>query len=114
MSEQKILPVSFADTGIGTITEHEERTQLKAGMNIVIAKIEIRTSRKYGKYAVFDGESLEGEELKAFSMSQVITAQSVELLEMYGGDDSGTLTNPILASIISVKSAEGRYYLSFA
>ena len=113
MSEQKILPVSFADTGIGTITEHEERTQLKSGMNIVIAKIEIRTSRKYGKYAVFDGESLEGEEIKAFSMSQVITAQSVELLEKYG-DDSGTLTNPILASIISVKSAEGRYYLSFA
>lgn len=113
MSEQKILPVSFADTGIATITEHEERTQLKSGMNIVISKIEIRTSRKYGKYAVFDGETLEGEELKAFSMSQVITAQSVEILEKYG-DDSGTLVNPILASIISVKSAEGRYYLSFA
>lgn len=113
MSEQKILPVSFADTGIGTITEHEERTQLKSGMNIVIAKIEIRTSRKYGKYAVFDGESLEGEELKAFSMSQVITAQSVELLEKYE-NNRGTLANPILASIISVKSAEGRYYLSFA
>ena len=113
MSEQKILPVSFADTGIGTITEHEERTQLKSGMNIVISKIEIRTSRKYGKYAVFDGETLEGEKLKAFSMSQVITTQSVEILDKYG-DDSGTLANPILASIISVRSAEGRYYLSFA
>ena len=113
MSEQKILPVSFADTGIATITEHEERTQLKSGMTIVISKIEIRTSRKYGKYAVFDGESLEGEELKAFSMSQVITAQSVELLEKYG-DDAGMMKNPILASVISVKSAEGRYYLSFA
>ena len=113
MSEQKILPVSFADTGIATITEYEERTQLKSGMNIVISKIEIRTSRKYGKYAVFDGETLEGEELKAFTMSQVITTQSVEILDKYG-DDSGTLVNPILASIISVKSAEGRYYLSFA
>ena len=81
MSEQKILPVSFADTGIGTITEHEERTQLKSGMNIVIAKIEIRTSRKYGKYAVFDGESLEGEELKAFSMSQVITLKAWNYLK---------------------------------
>ncbi len=113
MSEQKILPISFADTGIATITEYEERTQLKSGMNIVISKIEIRTSRKYGKYAVFDGETLEGEEIKAFTMSQVITAQSVEILEKYG-DDSGTLANPILVSIISVKSAEGRYYLSFA
>lgn len=113
MSEQKIFPISFADTGIATITEYEERTQLKSGMNIVISKIEIRTSRKYGKYAVFDGETLEGEELKAFTMSQVITAQSVEILEKYG-DDSGTLANPILVSIISVKSAEGRYYLSFA
>ena len=113
MSEQKILPVSFADTGIATITEYEERTQLKSGMNIVISKIEIRTSRKYGKYAVFDGETLEGEELKAFTMSQVITTQSVEILDKYG-DDSGTLVNPILASIISVRSAEGRYYLSFA
>lgn len=113
MSEQKILPISFADTGIATITEYEERTQLKSGMNIVISKIEIRTSRKYGEYAVFDGETLEGEEIKAFTMSQVITAQSVEILEKYG-DDSGTLANPILVSIISVKSAEGRYYLSFA
>lgn len=113
MSEQKIFPISFADTGIATITEYEERTQLKSGMNIVISKIEIRTSRKYGKYAVFDGETLEGEELNAFTMSQVITAQSVEILEKYG-DDSGTLANPILVSIISVKSAEGRYYLSFA
>lgn len=113
MSEQKILPISFADTGIATITEYEERTQLKSGMNIVISKIEIRTSRKYGKYAVFDGETLEGEEIKAFTMSQVITAQSVEILKKYG-DDSGTLANPILVSIISVKSAEGRYYLSFA
>ena len=113
MSEHKILPVSFADTGIATITEHEERTQLKSGMNIVISKIEIRTSRKYGKYAVFDGETLEGEELKAFTMSQVITNQSMELLEKYG-DDAGMMKNPILASVISVKSAEGRYYLSFA
>lgn len=113
MSEQKILPISFADTGIATITEYEERTQLKSGMNIVISKIEIRTSRKYGEYAVFDGETLEGEELNAFTMSQVITAQSVEILKKYG-DDSGKLANPILVSIISVKSAEGRYYLSFA
>ena len=112
MSE-KVKAIPIADTGILAELDEEQRTPLQAGMNIIIDKIAMRTSRKYGTYAVFDGENLEGEEMHYFTMSSVLTSQAEALLEKYGSDDEGNLSAPILASVVSKKSEGGRYYLTF-
>ena len=112
MSE-KVKAIPIADTGILAELEEVERTPLQAGMNIIIDKIAMRTSRKYGTYAVFDGENLEGEKLHCFTMSAVLTSQAEALLEKYGSDDDGNLSAPILASVVSKKSEGGRFYLTF-
>jgi len=112
MSE-KVKAIPIAETGILTEIEQEERTPLEAGMTIIIEKIALRTSRKYGTYAVFDGENLEGEKMHCFTMSSVLTSQAAELLKKYGSDDEGNLSSPILASVVSKKSEGGRYYLTF-
>ena len=112
MSE-KVKAIPIADTGILAELDEEARTPLQAGMNIIIDKIAMRTSRKYGTYAVFDGENLEGEKLHCFTMSGVLTSQAETLLEKYGKDDEGNLSNPILASVVSKKSEGGRFYLTF-
>ena len=112
MSEKvKVIPI--ADTGILAELDEIERTPLQAGMTIIIDKIAMRTSRKYGTYAVFDGENLEGEKMYYFTMSSVLTSQAETLLEKYGKDDEGNLSNPILASVVSKKSEGGRFYLTF-
>lgn len=112
MSE-KIKAIPIADTGILTELEEEERTALEAGMSFIIEKIAMRTSRKYGTYAVFDGENLDGEKMRYFTMSAVLTSQAAALLEKYVSDDEGTLSAPILASVVSKKSEGGRFYLTF-
>ena len=112
MSEKvKVIPI--ADTGILAELEEEARTALEAGMSLIIEKIAMRKSRKYGTYAVFDGEDLDGEKLRCFTMSAVLTSQAEALLEKYGKDDEGNLSNPILASVVSKKSEGGRYFLTF-
>ncbi len=112
MSE-KVKAIPIADTGILAELDEEERTPLQAGMNIIIDKIAMRTSRKYGTYAVFDGENLEGEKLHCFTMSAVLTSQAEALLEKYRTDEEGNLSAPILASVVSKKSEGGRFYLTF-
>ena len=110
----KVKAIPIAETGILTEIEQEERTPLEAGMTIIIEKIALRTSRKYGTYAVFDGENLDGEKMHYFTMSSVLTSQASELLKKYGSDDEGNLSAPILASVVSKKSEGGRYYLTFS
>ena len=112
MSE-KIKAIPIADTGILNELEEEDRTALEAGMSLIIEKIAMRKSRKYGTYAVFDGENLEGEKIQYFTMSGVLTNQAEILLEKYGSDAEGSLSNPILASVVSKKSEGGRFYLTF-
>lgn len=112
MSE-KIKAIPIADTGILNELEEEDRTALEAGMSLIIEKIAMRKSRKYGTYAVFDGENLEGEKIQCFTMSAVLTNQAEALLEKYGSDAEGTLSSPILASVVSKKSEGGRFYLTF-
>ncbi len=112
MSE-KIKAIPIADTGILAEVDEEERTALEAGMSLIIEKIAMRKSRKYGTYAVFDGENLDGEKIQCFTMSGVLTNQAEALLEKYGSDAEGTLSNPILASVVSKKSEGGRFYLTF-
>ena len=112
MSE-KIKAIPIADTGILNELEEEDRTALEAGMSLIIEKIAMRKSRKYGTYAVFDGENLEGEKIQCFTMSAVLTNQAEALLEKYGSDAEGSLSNPILASVVSKKSEGGRFYLTF-
>lgn len=112
MSE-KIKAIPISDTGILSELEEEERTALEAGMSIIIEKIAMRKSRKYGTYAVFDGENLDGEKMNYFTMSAVLTNQAEALLDKYGSDAEGTLSNPILASVVSKKSEGGRFYLTF-
>lgn len=107
-----ITAIPIADTGILTELEEEERTALEAGMSLVIEKIAMRKSRKYGTYAVFDGENLNGEKMQCFTMSAVLTSQAETLLEKYG-DNDGNLSAPILASVVSKKSEGGRFYLTF-
>jgi len=111
MSEKiKVIPI--ADTGILNELEEEDRTALEVGMCLIIEKIAMRKSRKYGTYAVFDGENLDGEKMRYFTMSAVLTSQAAALLEKYGSDE-GNLSNPILASVVSKKSEGGRFYLTF-
>ena len=110
---EKIKAIPIADTGILTELEQEERTPLEAGMSLIIEKIAMRKSRKYGTYAVFDGETLDGEKIQYFTMSGVLTSQAEALLEKYGSDAEGSLSNPILASVVSKKSEGGRFYLTF-
>lgn len=112
MSE-KVKAITITETGILTELEQEERTPLEAGMSLIIEKIAMRKSRKYGTYAVFDGENLDGEKIQYFTMSAVLTSQAEALLEKYGSDAEGTLSSPILASVVSKKSEGGRYYLTF-
>jgi hypothetical protein len=112
MSE-KVKAIPIAETGILAELEYEERTPLEAGMSIVIEKIVMRKSRKYGTYAVFDGETLDGEKMHYFTMSAVLTSQAEALLEKYGSDEEGNLSTPILASVVSKRSEGGRYYLTF-
>lgn len=111
MSE-KIKAIPIADTGILNELEEEDRTALEAGMSLIIEKIAMRKSRKYGTYAVFDGENLDGEKIQYFTMSAVLTSQAETLLEKYG-DNDGNLSSPILASVVSKKSEGGRFYLTF-
>jgi hypothetical protein len=111
MSE-KVKAIPIADTGILAELDEVDRTALEAGMSLIIEKIALRTSRKYGTYAVFDGENLEGEKMHYFTMSAVLTSQAAALLEKYGSDE-GNLSAPILASVVSKKSEGGRYYLTF-
>ena len=111
MSEKiKVIPI--ADTGILTEMKEEERTPIEAGMSLIIEKIAMRKSRKYGTYAVFDGENLDGEKMNYFTMSAVLTNQAEALLEKYG-DNDGNLSSPILACVVSKKSEGGRFYLTF-
>jgi len=110
---EKIKAIPISDTGILTELEQEERTPLEAGMSLIIEKIAMRKSRKYGTYAVFDGETLDGEKIQCFTMSGVLTNQAEALLEKYGSDTEGSLSNPILASVVSKKSEGGRFYLTF-
>ena len=112
MSE-KVKAIPIADTGILAEVEEVDRTALEAGMSLIIEKIAMRKSRKYGTYAVFDGEDLEGEKLHCFTMSAVLTSQAEALLEKYGSDEEGNLSVPILASVVSKKSEGGRFYLTF-
>ena len=112
MSE-KVKAIPIADTGILAEVEDVERTALEAGMSLIIEKIAMRKSRKYGTYAVFDGENLEGEKLHCFTMSAVLTSQAEALLEKYRTDEDGNLSAPILASVVSKKSEGGRFYLTF-
>jgi len=111
MSE-KINAIPIAETGILTELEEEARTPLEAGMSLIIEKIAMRKSRKYGTYAVFDGENLDGEKIQCFTMSGVLTSQAEALLEKYG-DNEGNLSSPILTSVVSKKSEGGRFYLTF-
>ena len=110
---EKVKAIPIADTGILAEVEDVERTALEAGMSLIIEKIAMRKSRKYGTYAVFDGENLEGEKLHCFTMSAVLTSQAEALLEKYGSDEEGNLSVPILASVVSKKSEGGRFYLTF-
>jgi hypothetical protein len=117
MSEQtqtKLPTVTFADAGIDVPHDDTERTALVDGTVFVALKVEVRPSKKYGEYVVFDGENLEGEPFHAYSASGVVLGQAKTMLLKYG-DEDGTLKSAILCAVVSkVSTTTGRTFLSLA
>jgi len=115
MSEQTKLPtVTFADAGIDVPHDDTERVALSAGAVFVALRVEVRPSKKYGEFVVFDGENLDGEPFHAYSASGVVLGQAKTMLLKYGEED-GTLKSAILCTVVSkVSTTTGRTFLSLA
>ena len=113
MDEQKKI-ITFASTGLATTVDETERVRLKPGMAFLIDRIQIRTSPKFGLYAVFDGVTEECEEFHAYTTSAVIVEQAQEILKSFSDPaKGGVLDSCIYAKISERKSlTSGRTYLT--
>jgi len=74
--------VTFAETGLGTIQDDVERTALRHGDKILIKRIRLRNSPKYGMYAVLDGLGENDIEVNKYTTSAVIIEQLQSLIDM--------------------------------
>ena len=103
MTTQKRQSVLFGDTGVVAPIDTTERVSLTDGAVFVAQRIEIRPSKKYGEYVVFDGEDLDGKEFHAYSASGVVLQQAKSLLEKYGREN-GSLSHDVLCGVKAVVS----------
>lgn len=103
MTTQERQTVLFGDTGVVAIIDNTDRVSLTDGAVFVAQRIEIRPSKKYGEYVVFDGEDLDGKEFHAYSASGVIIQQAKALLEKYGGEN-GSLSHDVMCGVKAVVS----------
>lgn len=114
MAEETKQTILFGEAGIAVEQDDTERFPLRDGHVFVALKVEVRPSKKYGEYVVFDGENLDGDEFHAYSASGVITSQGKTMVEKYGGEN-GVLTAGILCTVVAKQSATtGRTFLTLA
>ena len=103
MTKKERQTVLFGDTGVVAPIDTTDRVSLTDGTVFVAQRIEVRPSRKYGEYVVFDGEDLDGREFHAYSASDVVLQQAKALLDKYGGEN-GALSHDVLCAVKSVVS----------
>lgn len=106
--------VTFEETGLGTIQDDVERTALRHGDKILIERIRLRNSPKYGMYAVLDGFRENDIEVHKYTTSAVIIEQLQSLIDMFKPDDDGYLETLIWAHVEERESSTGRRYLTLA
>ena len=106
--------VTFAETGLGTIQDDVERTALRPGDKILITRIRLRTSAKYGMYAVLDGLGEDDIEVNKYTTSAVIIEQLQSLIKMFKPNTEGYIESWVWAHVEERESSTGRRYLTLA
>jgi len=106
--------VTFEQTGLGTIQDDVERTALRHGDKILIKRIRLRNSPKYGMYAVLDGVGENDIEVNKYTTSAVIIEQLQSLIEMFKPNDDGYIETLVWAHVEERESSTGRRYLTLA
>ena len=104
--------VTFAETGLGTIQDDVERTALRPGDKILIKRIRLRNSAKYGMYAVLDGLGEDDIEVNKYTTSAVIVEQVQALIEMFKPNDDGYIETLVWVHVEERESSTGRRYLT--
>ena len=106
--------VTFEKTGLGTIQDDTERSALRHGDKILIKRIRLRNSPKYGMYAVLDGLGEDDIEVNKYTTSAVIVEQVQGLIEMFKPNDDGYIESWVWAHVEERESSTGRRYLTLA
>jgi hypothetical protein len=106
--------VTFEETGLGTIQDDVERTALRHGDKILISRIRLRNSPKYGMYAVLDGLGENDIEVNKYTTSAVIIEQLQSLIDMFKPNTEGYLETLIWVDVEERESSTGRRYLTLA
>jgi len=106
--------VTFAETGLGTIQDDIERTALRHGDKILIKRIRLRNSPKYGMYAVLDGLGENDIEVNKYTTSAVIINQLQSLIDIFKPNAEGYLETLISVEVEERESSTGRRYLTLA
>jgi hypothetical protein len=106
--------VRFEKTGLGTIHDDVERTALRPGDKILITRIRLRNSAKYGMYAVLDGLGEDDIEVNKYTTSAVIIEQLQSLIEMFKSNEEGYIESWVRAQVEERESSTGRRYLTLA
>ena len=106
--------VTFEETGLGTIQDDIERTALRHGDKILIKRIRLRNSPKYGMYAVLDGLGENDIEVNKYTTSAVIIEQLQSLIDMFKPNSEGYLKTLIWVDVEERESSTGRRYLTLA
>ena len=106
--------VTFEKTGLGSIQDDVERTALRPGDKILITRIRLRNSAKYGMYAVLDGLGEDDIEVNRYTTSAVIVEQVQGLIERFKPNAEGYIESLVWAHVEERESATGRRYLTLA
>ena len=104
--------VTFEKTGLGTNQDDVERTALRPGDKILITRIRLRNSHKYGMYAVLDGLGEDDIEVNKYTTSTVIIEQLQSLMEMFKSNEEGYIESWVWAHVEERESSTGRRYLT--
>jgi hypothetical protein len=104
--------VTFAETGLGTIQDDVERTALRPGDKILITRIRLRNSHKYGMYAVLDGLGEDDIEVNKYTTSAVIIEQLQSLIKMFKPNTEGYIESWVWVHVEERESSTGRRYLT--
>src|SRR5690554_8042548 len=102
--------VTFEKTGLGSIQDDVERTALRPGDKILIKRIRLRNSAKYGMYALLAGLGEDDIEVNKYTTSAVSGEQGQELIEMVKPNDQGNTETLIAAPLEERESSSGKRY----